>query len=618
MPDHRPRAPGLQAALFGLLLLAGLGFGDLAIPRVYGSTLEAEDISIVALPEPPGESFHGYTEIRFEITNRSPSRQILVRLESEGGGGRRSGSLSVGREVTMAPRSSSILSLPIPAMQYSFYAFAAYIDGQPAPGSIALRRSAPWLSGIQGKLLLVDRQVSPTAFSTAFGESKPSHDTSSIRLAQFDEGIQRWSTNWLAYTRFDGIILRAIQFDAAPAPVREAVWRYVESGGVLLLLGRPDLPERAPKHLASKLGRLVSAPIMFGHVLVHPETDLENLDQPAISRAISLFEATQTPWMTARHRSSPTTDFPPVAGINLPGRNLFLLLLAFAIIIGPVNLIVLARKQRRIWIFWTIPVFSVITCALLFAYAVWAEGWEISVRTRLLTYLDESTHRAVTIGGVALYSPLTSGDGLRFSHDTELAPLSSSRYDYYNSERQQRIELTSGQHLAEGWLTARIPTFFLVRKNENRRERLSFSLDAAGNSVVVNGLGRPIKRLWAILPDGRQVTGGSIGAGDRAVLTHSRPSPPFAERAKASRLPEIAFSQNWLIETNLATSLSTGSTSGTTREIPATMFFRHLEPGMYLAELEGSNPFFEPIVAHAGVRRDEAVVLGRMRGQDDS
>ena len=120
------------------------------------------------------------------------------------------------------------------------------------------------------------------------------------------------------------------------------------------------------------------------------------------------------------------TIFPVASGLGIPVRGLFFLMLLFAVAIGPLNLIVLSRKKRRIWMLWTTPAISLITCLAVFAYATFAEGWNRHARTDGLTLLDERSQRATTIGWTAFYSGLPPSDGLHFGYESELTPLAES------------------------------------------------------------------------------------------------------------------------------------------------------------------------------------------------
>ena len=51
------------------------------------------------------------------------------------------------------------------------------------------------------------------------------------------------------------------------------------------------------------------------------------------------------------------------------------------------------------------------------------------------------------------------------------------------------LDWTGGQHLTSGWVSARVPAHFMLRKSEPRRERVEVSRNDEGELVAVNGLG---------------------------------------------------------------------------------------------------------------------------------
>src|SRR6185369_4845962 len=80
--------------------------------------------------------------------------------------------------------------------------------------------------------------------------------------------------------------------------------------------------------------------------------------------------------------------------------------------------------------------------------------------------------------------------GLLFSADTEL-----QRHDGGYSGGALLVDFTFAQRLARGFIQARIPVHFALRKSELRRERLGFSRTKGGALEVVNGLGTDVVRL---------------------------------------------------------------------------------------------------------------------------
>jgi hypothetical protein len=228
-------------------------------------------------------------------------------------------------------------------------------------------------------------------------------------------------------------------------------------------------------------------------------------------------------------------------------------MLLFAVAIGPVNLIVLSRKKRRIWMLWTTPAISLITCLAVFAYATFAEGWNRHARTDGLTLLDERSQRATTIGWTAFYSGLTPSDGLHFGYESELTPLAESM----TTNIARTIDWTHDQHLANGWVTARVPAHFMVRKSEMRRERITVRRGTDADLKVVNGLGADINQFWLADRDGTIYSATNIPAGAEAALT------PF-EKESIGGSDEILLFEAWIPLVNQE--LDNGNITGILRD----------------------------------------------------
>ena len=83
-----------------------------------------------------------------------------------------------------------------------------------------------------------------------------------------------------------------------------------------------------------------------------------------------------------------------VGETTVPVRGLLLLVICFAVGIGPVNVWLLSRRQKRMWLWWNVPAVSLVTCLAVFGYALLSEGIRGRGRTALITVLDEDAHRA--------------------------------------------------------------------------------------------------------------------------------------------------------------------------------------------------------------------------------
>ena len=316
------------------------------------------------------------------------------------------------------------------------------------------------------------------------------------------------------------------------------------------------------------------------------------------SRTIDRWNVVQTAvngtamtWRSNRSFVDLNKNFAVVDDLGLPVKGLFALMVLFGVAMGPANLIWLTRTKRRIWLLWTVPALSLFFCFAILGYMVVAEGWQGHARVGGITILDEGERRATTLGRTAFYSPVTPGDGLHFGDATEVQLLGDENAAWTST---CAIDWTNDQHLSRGWVTARVPAFFALRKSETlRRERIALRREADGGLSIANALGVDIDHLWLADDEGRLYRASAIAAGGSARLesegTRVEPVVPL----HAWR--EIYSNTDWL------------STANTLREKPA----KFLGPGTYIAFVE-SSPFLEQGLKNAQVRPSPSVILGVM------
>lgn len=469
--------------------------------------------------------------------------------------------------------------------------------------------------------LLLSQKVFKSGLGSSVNFEQGSKDTSGESLAStqtYQAPISDWSTGWMTYARFHGVIVSGEELNAVSESVRTALLRYVERGGSLMVIGYWQVPPQWrtrqgaikdeevtwPASGSGKLPVPVPSPapkpskpqkdlpvfyLGFGNVIVTGDIDPAQITVNQWRHLGLNFEATR-PRLTQYNNLTEINDkFQVVERLGVPVRGLFALILLFVIVIGPVNLIWLARRKRKIWMLWTVPVISFMTCLAVAGSALFGEGWNATTRIEALTILDEASHRAATIGWIAFYSPITPNDGLHFSYDTEVYPQLPGKVLYTRRTLpEQIIDWTSDQHLASGCVSARIPAFFRFRKSELRRERLSLR-PSAGGLAVVNGLGGEIKQLWLADRDGRILNASNIAAGSQSELVRTS----LQTTGEAGKLREVLSVDAWLSHFRLI------------EQTPQ----QYLMPNSYLAIIEAS-PFVEEGLKNAKTRRARTLVYG--------
>jgi hypothetical protein len=621
---------------------------------------------VVVSAEPPqGNATHGYSEYRFQLVNRSNDRAYRVTLSlphDSYASGRYGTYLRSARQTAeVGPAQTVTLALLAPARPgITGSGVTVFIDGEQqedrlrldfvnyhsrgmyGPGGgggdalvLASRRALP-VGGTPDKRALLagsatiglmqpGRQVWNGLVAVAVAEAVPKPDERFLSVLsgrsnvysfpgrgfpifRADAPPATWSTNWLSYSRYDGIVLTAEDLDdlvragAAGHAVRSALWQYVETGGSLTVFGPgPVSLPTGWKRFPERSGDWAIYRGGFGECVVTSDRNFADWhddhwervgEERAAARWTKLEESwrqTGSVWSGSHGLSELNRDFPVVDDLGVPVRSLFVLMILFSLGIGPVNLWLLSRARRKLWLLWTVPLISLCTCVAVFGYMVLAEGWQGHARVESVTLLDQSDAepRASTLGRCALYSPITPGDGLRFSLATEITPLALDRHDGGSGPRT--LEWAGDQHLARGWLTARVPAYFLLRKSEVRRERVTISKGPGGALTLLNALGADIRALWYADEKGRIYKSGPVSAGAQASLSATGsavlPQPPNY-REKFYR------------------AVSTGLGLG--KKLPPEEV---LTRRTYLAELD-STPFLETGLRGARVRPSRSLVLG--------
>jgi hypothetical protein len=547
---------------------------------------------------------NGYEEYRATIVNLSSQRAHQVTLVAPDTSASVSGMHNVvlRRTVDVAASSTSQISLFRPQSYPSGIDLAVIIDGErqkdAVPAEVA--RTGAWVRRAINRLtLLISQRVSRSKLMSEAAVEEGLKESGEIDVAYlpYDVPLNEWSANWLGYTQFDGIVLASDDLREMPAGVHSALWSYLECGGSLLVIGSWEVPQqwegRQHSIISASKGEndLPSYYIGFGTLILTGNVDPKRIDASQWTEIKDHWEGSRIEEPYFKPLAEINRAFPVIDRIGVPIRGFFILMIVFVILIGPLNLIWLSRRRKKIWLLWTVPAISLLTTLAVSSFALLGEGLSATARTEAMTILDEVSHRATSIGWTGFYSPVTPGEGLHFSYDTELNPKMYRDFEYGRGPIRT-IDWTHDQHLASEWITARVPVYFTFRKSEARRERLTVRKGENGAIGLVNGLGADIRQLWWADKTGELYTATNIPAGAESQLT------PINLKASgaADRLRDVYIS-NWLEMFN--------SMEVNPREA--------LAAGCYLAVLDAS-PFVEDGLRDVKTRKSKTLVYGIQHG----
>ncbi|HEX5400407.1 MAG TPA: hypothetical protein VFY06_15270 [Verrucomicrobiae bacterium] len=450
------------------------------------------------------------------------------------------------------------------------------------------------ISGPSGSQWASDARASSDNSASAPSYAPGSSNPDAVESLRAEAPVSEWSADWLAYTPFDAVVLNTADLNSMPPAVLGAIGNYLLAGGNVMLFGETSPPAAWHSSKNNSLDGDTEYDAGFGHCFTFNSKNPSTVHAPFVQSLRGTVRDTARFWQSLpTDTSSANTALPIVESLKIPTRGIVFIMLLFIIAIGPVNIFVLNRCKRRTWMLWTIPAISFATTLLVFAYSLLREGITPDTRIVGLTLLDQAGHHAATIGGTAFYCPLTPSGGLHFDFETEATPLVHVGYDRAGNARE--VDWTQSQHFQRGWVSARVPAYFLLRKSETRRERIQV-IHENGKLQIVNSLGAPIKSLWLADASKNIFEARDIAAGQKAALTPSKLKSPL-KLGPAALLRDITFAAKTnSLEPNVGD---------------------YLQPDTYIAELDG-DPFIENALGSASSpkrTKSSAVVFGILENE---
>ena len=456
----------------------------------------------------------------------------------------------------------------------------------PGPGSSNIGIDAVELIGASSSAWASSARASSEAtgvYGPSMGGTMPTHT-----LLRSELPIPEWSEAWLSYTPYDAIALSATDLKTLSPAAFSALWSYIECGGNVVVLGGTEVPAPWRAFAKTNLDHGEVRMIGLGRCYAFDSDRISAVSSSNLKRIAEVVDKSGNMWQSLPNLDDANRSFPVVENYRVPVRSTVFIMLLFVLAIGPANLIVLSRMNRRVWLLWTIPAISFLTCLMVFGYSYIREGVTPDTRISGVTLLDQANRRAATIGVTAFYCPLTPSQGLFFSSETEATPLLEAVN--YGRGTSREVDWTQAQHLGHGWVSARVPAHFYLRKAETRRERLEIE-SQNGQTTVVNGLGATIKSLWLADGGSHVFVATNIPAGQKILLAASMDTLKKDEQSGPRGLLEKCGAQG---------DISDGTP--------------FLQPNTYVAELDG-NPFIENGLgakAQSARTKSHAVVFGTL------
>jgi hypothetical protein len=351
--------------------------------------------------------------------------------------------------------------------------------------------------------------------------------------------------SWVAYASLAAVVIEQAEASALGAEVKRALLDYVFAGGALVMVssdadwcrqwwgqaGRSLV--RDGRFLAVHgLGVAVQDPLGpqgqgdWGAFLeeltvlsrASAERRLRGVAYGEMAPLRGLSWSRLMDWLQEMAVEPP--EFPRISYALL-----WWLMVAFVIVVGPVNYTLLRRRSRLPMFIVTAPLSSAVSGLVLLGVTVMMEGFVTRGVASGVTLLMQPDNRAISINRISLYT--TRPAPLSFAPDTlvrmrfgrEFGQLGRSSPVVEESALSGgAINLDEGMRLSGHFLPPRLVRAFGSAQVRPERGRMIFSAGADGTLTAHNGLGVELLGLLYRAADGRHYRADAVPAGATAQL----------------------------------------------------------------------------------------------------
>jgi hypothetical protein len=418
-----PRAPA-RAVLFFALLFAGVApvfAQDTATVRTD------EEVARITLESASGTwSGRGFLPVTVKIENRMErAGEWHIRFETVEAysDGRRTGSSGRFR-LPARSASEAVVFVPGSAKSdrgaYSFTRIVASGPGAPGGGSNLST------GGGTGPIIAVTPALE-LAVRAVMTRADGAGSTRGAGIALNICAPARWPADWRVWSPFDFVALGAEEFDALDGARRAALREWVALGGTLWLMREGPLLVRDARPYGS-LGMGAITPGGAEEFIatcraMKDEWERRETRHGRRGRVEAPDEENDSwlrgPW--SRLVTLVDNDDFEAWEVGRGTLLLVLFLIAFGIVVGPVNIYFLAPERRRHRLFLTVPAISVLASVLLGAVIVLADGFGGAGARRALVVLMPGENKAAVFQQQVSRTGVLFGKSFAIEDDTALS-----------------------------------------------------------------------------------------------------------------------------------------------------------------------------------------------------
>lgn len=304
----------------------------------------------------------------------------------------------------------------------------------------------------------------------------------------------------------------------------------------------------------------------------------------------------------------------------------FLLILLFAVVVGPLSYLYFRKRRRLPMLLVSIPVLGFVCTVGILLYGIFSEGFGVMGVVRSFSVLDQEAHLASAFSASTLYAGLQPA-ALQPRPDSVVhcASFTRQRRGQRGSQATLQVDLDAGFRMRGSILPSRTPTPFVATTVGRARQRLRFRRREDGTfEILAAPEFAPLRARGSVLLRTQEgayyllAESGFLKPASRDVdVTSALRDIPAA----AADLPlgggEYIDSDAWYPTTRYLSAEETARVSLGQSSLPGWLGGRlgRLPPGSYLARMQ-QPPLPENFGLEVDYRRQEHVVFGLLGPED--
>ncbi len=300
---------------------------------------------------------------------------------------------------------------------------------------------------------------------------------------------KRLPNDWRAFSGFDSLLLSDQDWLEIPPGQQNTILSWVRLGGEMIVITERD-PSLASLRLPSEAS--------FGSIKLHSVPDLENIDVKAIPNLVTKNARTKS--VVSDFKSA--WPLQQTFGEKSFNYGLFvLILIAFGILVAPVNLFVFAKPGQRHRLFITTPIISLATSFLLIVLILFQDGFGGDGKRIVLMEVrpDDNQNAAYIRQEQISRTGVVTSPSFALSPAASITPVPITKNRWsrfttsYDSSGKYDLQPTSTGLAATGaWFQSRSEQGQIISAVTPTRGRIEF---AADNQSLISSFDFPIEEL---------------------------------------------------------------------------------------------------------------------------